>query len=189
MAQDDRYEDDWKDEAPTLASLDKHVDFEVPEGYFEELPSAVMARIQAMSQAEVAPPSPQVAAMPAPTHRRFGIRRTLLWSAAAGIALFMAVGAYYVTRPTAPETGTFASLDEEVRAQLAALEPAELMEDLGTSTVNDEELFAMLGKDAGSAFEAHGLEVQRDEAYEYLQDVDLDAIDLEGLDIDLKDLD
>lgn len=191
MNHEDEYEDDWMAEAPTLASLDKNVDFEVPEGYFEELPSHVMARIQAMSQAEAVPE-----AVPAPTlevsvPRPSGLRRSLFWSAAAGIALLLAVGTYYVTRgpASAPVTFADADADAEAAAQLAAIAPGDLIEGLDGTAVNDEELFAMLGDDATSAFEDQEHQVQSDEALEYLQNVDLDDLDLQGLDIDLKDLD
>lgn len=186
MGHEEEYEDDWMAEAPTLASLDKHVEFDVPEGYFDELPTQVMARIQAMSKGEVQP-------MPAPTlpvspRTVWGMRTAVIWSAAASIALLIVMGTVYFSRSTETTPTQLASADAELKAQLAELEPAALIEGLDEATVNDEELYAMLGDDASKAFDSHDHQVHEDEAYEYLQDVNLDAIDLQGLDIDLNDL-
>ena len=73
-------------------------------------------------------------------------------------------------------------------AQLAGVGTEQLIADLNPTSLNDEQLFAMLGDEGAVAFESHENAVQRDDAYEYLQDVDLDAIDLQGLDINLEDI-
>ncbi len=188
MKHDAEYEDDWKAEAPFLAGLDKEVDPEVPDGYFEELPTAVMARIRAMQAAEK---PMQVVSKPvaAPTPARIlGLRGSVFWSAAAGIVLLATVGIYFLTQNPAGTGGISSNLETETLAQLSGLGTDEVIEDLGAASLNDEQLFAMLGPDGHDAFEGEDHEVQRDDAYEYLQDVDLDAVDLQGLDIDLNDL-
>jgi hypothetical protein len=188
MRHEEEYEDDWKAEAPLLASLSKNAAPEVPEGYFDALPSSVMARIKALeapAQAEPEVANPQ----PVAGGKILGFKPRRWWSAAAAVALLIAVGAYFMTRPQGTDPlMSDATLTAETLEQLAALEPTTVISELDASTVSDEELFAMLGSEATSAFADDDHAVERDEAYEYLQDVDLDAIDLQGLDIDLNDL-
>lgn len=184
-------EDDWKLDAPLLAGLDKHVDPEVPEGYFEELPSEVLARIRAMEapQADEVPVIALPQATPSATPLRIlGLRRSIFWSAAAGIVLLVAFGTYFLRNGTETVLTADARIEAETMAQLASLDTDEVMADLNPSSLNDEQLFAMLGDEGGAAFEGQDHEIQRDDAYEYLQDVDLDDVDLQGLDIDLNDL-
>ncbi len=188
MGHEDLHEEDWKDEAPLLASLAKNGDWDVPEGYFDAFPSQVMARIQAIA-AEDAP----VIAMPQPmamTSRSaiWGMKRSIFWSAAAGILLLMAVGTYFVFQTTGTVHASPMSLEEETMAQLANVGTEQLIDGLNPHSLNDDQLFAMLGKDGATVFEGHENAVQRDDAYEYLQDLDLDAIDLQGLDINLEDI-
>ncbi len=188
MKQEEDYEDDWKKEAPFLAGLGRPAEPEVPAGYFDELPDAVLARIRALAVAEttvVAMPQPVAAATQA---RVFGLRTSIFWSAAAGIVLLVAVGTYFLTRDPQTAGANYASIEAETMAQLASLGTDEVMEDLNPSSLNDEQLFAMLGSDGSAAFENQGHKIAPDEAYEYLQDADLDAIDLQGLDIDMNDL-
>lgn len=183
MQHEEDYEEDWKIEAPTLASLDKDVELEVPEGYFDDLPSHVMARIQAMATAEAAPVEAPARTLPG---RMSPWRQRVVWGIAASLALLVAVGAFYLSgskQPVATDVN-YAVLN----AQLDGVATETLVENLDPSMINDDQLLAMLGDDASSAFEGHDHAVKRDEAYEYLQDADLDAIDLQGLDIDMNDL-
>lgn len=192
MQHEEEFEDDWKAEAPLLASLSKNAEPEVPEGYFEGLQSNVLARIKALdSTTEPAPITVTPQAIAGPTGGKvIGFSRRILWTAVASIALLVATGTYFLTRPTKGLDTGFAevTLDEATLLQLAGLESTTLVSELDPSHVNDEELFAMLGSEAATAFSQDENAVQRDDAYEYLQDVDLDAIDLQGLDIDLSDL-
>jgi hypothetical protein len=188
MKQEEDYEDDWKKEAPFLAGLGKPAEPEVPDGYFEELPNAVLARIKALAAEErqvVEMPQPVAAATPT---RVFGLRTSIFWSAAASIVLLVAVGTFFLVPGLRSGTSYPASIEAETMAQLASLGIDEVMEDLNPASLNDEQLFAMLGSDGDAAFENEGHEITRDEAYEFLQDADLDAIDLQGLDIDMNDL-
>ena len=128
MQSKDIHEEDWKDEAPMLASLDRNLPADAPEGYFEGLPASVMARIRNLPAEEAAPEVTEVPlsiqAQPVRPPRKHTFQRPLFWSVAAGIALLVAVGTYFVTRPTKGVDTTLAweQIDAETMVPLASLD-------------------------------------------------------------------
>lgn len=191
MRHEDLHDEDWKDEAPLLASLDRNVATDAPEDYFEGLPASVLARIRNLP-IEEASEEEAIALQPLPATRPrvFAFRRTLFWSMAAGIALLVAAGTYFLTRPTLNEDGTMAweEIDAQTLVQLASLQRNEVAPHLDVTHLTDEELFEALGSDGVKAFADQDHAVGHDEAAEYLQGLDLDDIDLQDLDIDLSNI-
>jgi hypothetical protein len=191
MRHEDLHEEDWKEEAPLLASLDRNVATDAPDGYFEGLPASVLARIRNLSIEEVSEGEPVgVQALPANPPRVFAFRRTMFWSMAAGIALLVAVGTYFLSRPTTGGEDTMAweAIDAQTLVQLASLERNEIAPNLDVTYLTDEQLFQALGSEGAAAFEDQDHAVDHDEAAEYLQGLDLDDIDLQDLDIDLSNI-
>jgi hypothetical protein len=188
------YEDDWKEEAPTLAGLEKKPGMDVPEGYFEGLPSSVLDRIRNLeADGPALPGDERVPVAPAPVRpparKRIAVRQRRFWAVAAGIVLLAVVGAWFLTRPDAvPEVIAADIIQDETRELLAAMEPTDIALDIDVAQVSDEQLFDALGNEGQAALDGMGQEVDQDEAIEYLRDVDLDAIDFQDLDIDLNDL-
>lgn len=184
-------EEDWKDEAPLLASLDRNMPDDAPEGYFEGLPASVLARIRNLPVQEVAPVAPPMSeSQPPRPMRRSVFQRPVFWSVAAGIALLVTVGTYFLTRPVQgiDETLAWEQIDAETMVQLASLDRQDIAPHLDAAQVTDEQLFQALGSDAPTAFEHQDHAVEHDEAMEYLQGIDLDDIDLQDLDIDLSNI-
>jgi hypothetical protein len=194
MRDHDSYEDDWKEEAPTLAGLDKNTGLDVPEGYFEGLPASVLDRIRNLPVEEVpGGDSASVEESPReverPDRKVIVFRQRRFWAVAAGIVLMAVVGGYLLMRPDGtPEVLTDVTIRNETRVLLAEMEPVEIAQDIDVTHVSDEQLFDALGNEGQAALDGMGQGVDQDEAIEYLKDVDLDAIDFQGLDIDLNDL-
>lgn len=195
MRHEDLHEEDWKDEAPLLASLGKDAGLDVPEGYFEGLPESVLSRIRSLPKEET--PETAVIQMNTGTQgsevrpmHTVAFRRTMFWSVAAGIALLATIGTYFLLKTDKVGETTFAeeSIRQETMVQLASLDSREIAPFLDVADVTDEQLFAALGSEAEAAFEGEDHEVQQDEAAEYLEEVNLDEIDWQELDIDLEDL-
>jgi hypothetical protein len=184
MQEADGEEDDWKVEAPLLAALEKEMDVDVPEGYFEGLAARVLAQVA--REAEEKPEIPVQQLRRKPRHVLMVFRRRQFWGMAAGIALLAIIGAYFMTRPDV--YNEVVTAETEAKVQLAALDAGEITPYLDVSELSDEQLFQALGSEAEAAFDAEDHAVGHDEAIEYLKDVDLDAIDLQDLDIDLEDL-
>ena len=195
MRHEDLQEEDWKDEAPLLASLGKDAGPDVPEGYFEGLPESVLSRIRSLPKEEAQEtPVIQMNAggqvSEARPMRTVAFRRTMFWSVAAGIALLATFGTYFLLKTEENTETTYAeeAIRQETMVQLASLDSREITPYLDVTDVSDEQLFAALGSEAEGAFEGEDHEVQQDEAAEYLEDVNLDEIDWQELDIDLEDL-
>ena len=201
MRHEDIHEDDWMEDAPILASLNRDVELDVPEGYFEGLNASVLDRIRQMPQENPVeePVVPVVElggpaiAPPLSRSNRFNWRRTTVWSIAAGIALLVTVGVYLLVKQDSEPKDLFAddaTIKKETMVQLAALEPTEIVAEVDMRHLSDEQLFEALGNEAEEAVVTEEHAVSDDEALEYLKDVDLDAIDLEGLDLgDLESID
>ncbi len=196
MQHEDSYEDDWKEEAPLLASLKKEADFDLPEDYFASMNQNVLARIRIEEAAEDQQDVPtlrlQVVTEEAATRPQAGSpwRRTIFWSVAAGIALLAIVGTYFLSKNDSQEGAIFAEeqIRKETLVQLASLDSKEITPHIDITDVTDEQLFEALGSEAEAAFEGEDHEIQQDEAAEYLEEVNLDEIDWKELDIDLDDL-
>ena len=196
MQHEDSYEDDWKEEAPLLASLKKEANPDAPECYFSSLNQNVLARIRKEEVAEDQQDAPtlrlQVATEEAGIRPLAGSpwRRTIFWSVAAGIALLAIVGTYFLSKDDSQEGAIFAEeqIREETLVQLASLDSKEITPHIDITDVTDEQLFEALGSEAEAAFEGEDHEIQQDEAAEYLEEVNLDEIDWKELDIDLDDL-
>jgi hypothetical protein len=196
MQHEDSYEDDWKEEAPLLASLKKEADFDLPEDYFASMNQNVLARIRIEEAAEDQQDAPtlrlQVVTEEAATRPHAGSpwRRTIFWSVAAGIALLAIVGTYFLSKNDSQEGAIFAEeqIRKETLVQLASLDSKEITPHIDITDVTDEQLFEALGSEAEAAFEGEDHEIQQDEAAEYLEEVNLDEIDWKELDIDLDDL-
>jgi hypothetical protein len=196
MQHEDSYEDDWKEEAPLLASLKKEADFDLSEDYFASMNQNVLARIRKEEAADDQQNVPTL---------RFNVvteaevilpqavspwRRTIFWSVAAGIALLAIVGTYFLRKNDLQEGAIFAEeqIRKETLVQLASLDSKEITPHIDITDVTDEQLFEALGSEAEAAFEGEDHEIQQDEAAEYLEEVNLDEIDWKELDIDLDDL-
>lgn len=198
MRHEEKHEDDWMEDAPLLASLKRDVELDVPEGYFEGLNARVMDRLRELPEEETAEEAaapvvemggPAIAPPLSRRSNRLGWRRVTVWSIAASIALIVTVGVYLLVKQDTNPTDVFASdeaIQQETMVQLAALEPTEIAAEVEMRHVSDEQIFNALGSDAKTAVVTDEHSVSDDEALEYLKDVDIDAIDLEGLDLDLE---
>lgn len=190
MRSEDLHEDDWREEAPLLASLSKAAEPEVPEGYFEGISPQVLARVRSLQQTEAVDEGPPRLRPDGVSKRKImGFRRTMFWRVAAGIALLATVGTVYLLRShpilegTPPE-----AVQSETLLQLASLAPEDIARQLDVSDLSDEQLFEALGAEASAAFGHEVQGVRHDEAVEYLKGTDLDGIDWQDLDLDLSEL-
>lgn len=193
MQHEDSYEDDWREEAPLLAALGKDAEPAAPKGYFEGLPASVLSRIRNLpveADEPVLELNSRAETLDSRPVRTVTFRRTMVWGMAAGIALLVGFGTYFLTRPGTTEGTLLAEevIRKETLVQLASLDSREITPYLDVTEVSDEQLFEALGSEGEAAFEAENHAVQQDEAAEYLQDVNLDEIDWQDLDIDLEDL-
>jgi len=135
--------------APTLSKIKRDNPFEVPEGYFENLPRLVSDRIKEHSTSHTVP------------------IRTLVvrWTAiAASIALIAAV-AFVLNNNTAPTVNTDLAL-------LDAEEIAEALVSDGAYAVDEEDLVEMLIEE--DEFYAGDEESSSDDIIDYLIDNDID---------------
>lgn len=195
MRHEEIHEDDWMEDAPLLASLHRDVELDVPEGYFEGLNARVLDRIRQLPQENPAEePALPVVEMGGPAiapplsrrSNRFNWRKATVWGIAASIVLLVTVGVYLLVKQDTEPSDLFANdttIKHETMVQLAALEPTEIAAAVDMRHLSDEQIFEALGNDAQTAVVTDEHSVSDDEALEYLKDVDLDAIDLEGLDL------
>lgn len=107
--------DELKSLSPTLASLPKPTTPAAPEGFFEGLPDAVLARIRAEDAAG------GVSAVEVPQQGPKVVRLWYRWAAAASVAGVAVLG-YWLLRPSDPAALAAAQplTSEEIEAYVAA---------------------------------------------------------------------
>lgn len=185
MQENNSYEDDWKDEAPILAGLNLEDEGELPEGYFENLPTNVMDRIRAIGQLdEPADSVSETIAIHKPNWNRF-------WAIAASFALLVSIGIYLVVQKEQSVAENIASdsgLNAEISKQLALATFEDIGEALALGNLQDEELFAAL--DQRSEREMfHDDQIWNDPATsESIDALDPADVNWDDLNIDLSDL-
>lgn len=170
----DADEDGWKKEAPFLAALERTPVDDVPDGYFDALPDAMMARIRAMEE-EAAPTT-----MPATVQSRWRTGGAPL-AVAASLALILTIGVLWVRGP-----GDKVPFEDNrfTEAQLYTVSSEVILNELELSDLSEEELFEMLGKEAQAGLEGEFGELGQQNALDYLEELDLDVGDWEELDLD-----
>lgn len=189
MQQEDKYEEDWEQEAPLLSSLRGKQPHEPPDGYFDGLPDQIMAQIKGLKP--VAEPVEEPAhAVP------MGTEKTKFWSVqrisiAAAIALLLGSGVFFLVRdfnkvlPQGQVTeDSFVSAEELLDAKLGALSEAEILDAIDIEDISDEEMADIMGDEALAAVEAETFSQSFGEEM-----IELDATDLADLELDFEDLD
>ena len=184
MAHVDTHDEDWEKDAPLLASLKGEQPYDAPEGYFESFPTTMMDRIRALDGADPEGEPAADAEVVAPGRSwRIGPRT---YGIAAGIAVLVALGLYFLVR----------SIDVPIE-QVAAEQPVgeapaeemfdedELMSQIDLSLISDDEIVEMMGDEALAAWEVDQL--GQDLSLDELDLGEVELEDLEGLDdLDLE---
>lgn len=175
--------EDWMEEAPILASLRGSQPVDPPEGYFDALPAQVMGRIKTETKALDAD---QPVLRLDPKASGPGGRRAFprYMSMAAGIAILLAVGLVWISNWGSPKEIT----DATFAMQLEQLSDDAILEHLSFSDLDEAEVTALIDDDAlallGPEFEEIG-----PEGMDFLENMDWEDLDLEGLDLgNLEDL-
>lgn len=183
MSHEDIHDDDWREEAPLLSSLQGDLlREEVPAGYFEALPGSMMERIrnldaEAGSQNEDPGPDAREAA----PGRQVKRRPRLLWGIAASVVVLAVLGIVFVSQNR--ELGD-ADFDLEIQSQLTSVSDDDILDQLGLSDVSEQELYEALGQEAQAAFDEELNGLGQENLLDLLDDLDLDASDLDGIDLD-----
>lgn len=183
--EDHKYEEDWEQEAPLLASLRGTQPHEAPEGYFDSLPGTLMDRIREMDAAGESPLRDPLPAEPIPGRSSFWNWRNMGY--AAGLALLIGAGLFFLSRSVnsepLPEESPMAVLDQ----QIDALSDEDIMEFIEMEEVDEEVVAEMMGDEALAAIEAEAL---GQGGVEYIEDLEWEDLDLDALDLeDLEGLD
>jgi hypothetical protein len=184
MSHEDINDDDWMEEAPLLASLKGAVpQAEVPEGYFEELPSRVMDRIRNSEfQAESVKGSGSEKSgqtiRPQSTRLRSKWRA---WGMAASILVLAGLGIAFLAlnRDISEE-----AFDQQIQSQLVSVSDDNILDQLDLSDISEQELYEALGQEGQSALEEELNGLGQDNLLDLLDDLDLDTGDLDGIDFD-----
>lgn len=184
MSKKSTYEDDWKQEAPLLASLQGAQPQEAPEGYFDELPGSIMERIrQRAPTGEQAPPPSDTSRIP-PGRSSFWNWRNLGYAAA--IALLLGTGIFFLSQGEGADSPPLEDL-VAIEQQIEALSSADIIDFVGIEAVEDDLIQDLMGDEALAAMEDEAL-FQDGEAF--IEDIDWQDVDLNGFDdATLQDLD
>lgn len=184
MNHEDIHDDDWMEEAPLLSSLKGTLPREeVPEGYFGALPGKMMERIRNLDA------EPEVADEPAtdPVLQVSDQRKTLrrsrrrLWGIAASVVVLAGLGIAFLSLDRDMSDADF---DESIQSQLVSVSDDDILDQLDLSDVSEQELYEALGQEAQSAFDDELNGMGQDNLLDLLDDLDLDADDLEGIELD-----
>ncbi|MEM6272473.1 MAG: hypothetical protein AAF998_23885 [Bacteroidota bacterium] len=181
MRNDYPHEDDWMEEAPRLASLRESMSQgEVPEGYFAELPGKMMARIHALD----GDPAPEAirdadVVLPRPTP---GQSNWQLWGVAASVVLLLGLGLIFFLPERELPAGE--AIEQRIQVQLTSVSATEIVNEIDIAEVSEDELYAMLGQEAQAALENEMGGMGQQEMLDFLDELELDPADLEGLEFD-----
>jgi hypothetical protein len=120
---------------------------------------------------------------PAAVHGPSRFRRRMVWGMAASVVLLAALGILFLGR-----SGTLSdeAFEEQIQVQLTALGDDQILGELDLSSVSEQELYEALGQQAQAALGEELEGVGQDKLLDYLDEMDLDAIDLQGLEIDAE---
>lgn len=179
MKHDHKYEEDWKQDAPLLASLRGTQPHEAPEGYFDSLPGTLMDRIRASETPGESPLRDPVSIEAIPGRSSFWNWRNI--SYAAGLALLIGAGLFFLSRSVTtdpqPDASAFAAFEQ----QLDELNDEDIIDFIELEDLDEEVMAEMMGDEALAAIEAEALGQGGDA---YIGDLDWEDLDLESLDLD-----
>lgn len=165
------HSEDWKQEAPKLASLPKKEPFEAPEGYFDQLADRVMASIESE-------------ALPAKRRAPSFARRWLPFAATAAVAAICLIMLWPAGEEPEGPAGPWV---QAMQPDIPALSNAELAMAIDREAVAVEEIYEPAAHSTGQAapqpspvekmIEKDIQELPTQEMEDYLQDLPLDELE------------
>ncbi|HHG83239.1 MAG TPA: hypothetical protein ENJ82_00690 [Bacteroidetes bacterium] len=185
--QRDAQEQEWEEIAPVLASLDRGRDDEVPEGYFQDFSSDMMARIRAMEGGEAALPGDSGTLAPIEETQPSAVLPGQSWriiGLAASLALLIVFG--LIGYGNKADSGRSGGLDLNVeRSEWVNVSEGELIDELSQTELSEEELYEMLGQEAQAALEGEVGEASQENIIDFLEEIDLDISEFQDLDLEV----